>query len=231
VTRPAAGGILTGNMGASYVNYQIRSNDPAAVIAAVEQFITTQALVSPERNGWVTVYDEASDRPDQAEIDRLAHDLSLALHAPLFTFFVHDSALVVYFLFDEEGCLIDEFNSAPDYFGQVVSEEAKLRLAGSPISLEPYCKPGTNRADIDAVLKYARAPLEGGFATAVPAEQRLRHLTALLGIDGRRATLGFSLFARTPSALPDAADFVHVQSRRRRPNPRNQVLPRIPPKR
>jgi hypothetical protein len=218
-------------MGDSYVNYQIRTTDPAAVVAVAEQYISARALVSPERNGWVTIYDETSDQPDQAEIDRLAHDLSLALRAPLFVFFVHDSVLLAYFLFDEEGCLIDEFNSAPDYFGDIASDEARQRLAGNPISLEPYCKSGTSRADIEAVLNYARAPREGGFATSIPADQRLRHLAAVLGIDGRRATLGFNLIVQSPRLLPDAADYTRVHTRRRRPNPRNQVLPRIPPKR
>jgi hypothetical protein len=217
-------------MAASFVNYQLRTNDTDAVVRALEQIIASSAFVSSPKDGWVTIYDEASDAQDQAEIDRVAHDLSLQLHAPLLTFLVHNSNLLVYYLFDDEGCLIDEFNSAPEYFGQIVSEEARARFGGQAIALQPYCKQGISQAEIETVLRSARGATEGGFALTVPAEQRLARLAALLGIDSQRAIFGYNLFNKSLTALAEGRDFVKVQTRRRRPNPRNQVLPRIPPK-
>src|SRR3954451_20578894 len=112
-------------MGASFVNFHLRTADEAAVVHACEELVSTYALISPPKGDWVTVYDESSDGQDPGEIDRLAHDLSLTLHAPLLAFLVHDSSLFVYYLFDEEGCLIDEYNSAPEHYG----EEARSRFA------------------------------------------------------------------------------------------------------
>jgi hypothetical protein len=217
-------------MAVSLVNYHLRTADSAAVFVAVEQLITRRAYVSPADNGWVTVYEELSDSQDPAVLDQLAHDLSLNLHVPLLVFLVQDSNLFVYYLFDEEGCLLDEYNSAPDYFGQT-TEEARQRFAGQPVLLLPHCQAGTTKADVEHVLRAGRTPLEGGFASTLTAEERLRQLSVLLGINEQRARLGFRLFQTTGSrALSDSNRFQVVQGRRRPPNPRTQVLPRIPPK-
>ncbi len=217
-------------MAASFVNYHLHTADAAAVARVAEEIITAQAFVSPSVNGWVTVFDETSDSQDPLEIDRLAHEFSEKLHVPLMVFMVINRAVFVYYLFDEEGCLIDEYNSAPEYFGGEVSDEIRERFAGRPIILEPLCRPGTAKADIEKVLGQARLRAEGGFASAVPADERLRQLAVLLAVDEHRAKLGFRDFQKTPLALADSANFIRIQSKRRLRNPRTQVLPRIPPR-
>ena len=49
-------------MGASLTNYQVRGKSAAEVSEAVASLVQSRAYVSPEKNGWVTIYDEASDR-------------------------------------------------------------------------------------------------------------------------------------------------------------------------
>lgn len=218
-------------MGASFVNYQLRTSDARAVVQAAQERVAARAYVSPAHNGWVTLFDETSDAQGPSEIDRLSHGLSLALHVPLLAFLVDDSSLFAYYLFDDEGCLIDEYNSAPALFGQPGSPDVHQRFAGQPVLLEQYCRPGVDLVALHHALSDGRTGVEGGFACTVPAEERVRQLAVLLGLHERRAMLGFTMFEMAPDALQDAAQFTLVQSRRRPRNPRNLVLPRIPPKR
>src|SRR4051794_36034958 len=177
---PGANQYLISPMSASFVNYHLRTSDVAAVVRAAEQFISSRAYVSPATNGWITMYDETSDGQNPAEIDRLSHELSLTLHAPLLAFLVDDSSLFAYYLFDDQGCLIDEYNSAPTMFGQLAAADSLQRFAGQPVLLEQYCQPGVNLEALHQVLSEGRTTSEGGFASTVPAEERARQLAVLL---------------------------------------------------
>jgi len=219
-------------MGASFVNYHLRTSDADAVVHAAQERVAMRAYVSPaHHDGWVTLYDETSDTLGPSEVDRLSHDLSLALHVPLLAFLVDDSSLFAYYLFDDEGCLIDEYNSAPAMFAMPGSPDVHQRFAGQPVLLEQYCRPGADLVELHQTLSAGRNSVEGGFACTVPAEERVRQLAVLLGLHERRAMLGFNLFQMAPDTLHDARQFTLIHSRRRPRNPRNLVLPRIPPKR
>jgi len=118
-------------MGLFFVNYHLKTTDNQAVETHLQELVSRRACVSPPKHGWVTVFDEASDSHDSAEIDRLARELSHRLQTVLIAFVVHDSQVFAYYLFDQ-GDLIDEYNSAPDYLSHDLPEEARLRLAGQP---------------------------------------------------------------------------------------------------
>ena len=55
-------------MAASYVNYHVRSDDQAAVTAAAKGLVQGRAYLTPPGNGWVSLYDEISERQDAYEI-------------------------------------------------------------------------------------------------------------------------------------------------------------------
>lgn len=164
--------------------------------------VESHAYVSPEKNGWVTVYDEASDRQDDSIITRLASELSRSLSADVFAFMVHDSDIAFYWLY-QNGALTDEFNSAPDYF-EPESEETKSRVRGNTEKLLPFCVAGALPLQIEAVIH----PKEGH---PVFAEEILTQLSRLFGIDDARMSLGFEYFDYDASELlPDSADFTPV---------------------
>jgi hypothetical protein len=58
------------------------------------------------KNGWITVYDAASDAQDDALIRRIAEGLSRAAKTDVFGFIVHDSDLAGYWLY-QCGKLVD----------------------------------------------------------------------------------------------------------------------------
>jgi hypothetical protein len=185
-------------MGAFIVNYQVRSEAAGAVRDALAPLIESRAYVSPPKNGWVTVYDEGSDTQSESVIRKLATHLSKALKTAVFAFMVHDSDVLAYWLY-ENGELLDEFNSRPDYFDADVDEATCARLRGKAEVLVRFCVPGTTRDQVVSVLQ----PPDGEFLFA---EQALADVTALLGIDDTRITLGFEYFEAEGSEILDNVD-------------------------
>jgi hypothetical protein len=186
-------------MGAFFVNFQVRSDSAATVCDALTPMVKTAAFVSPPRNGWVTVYEKSSDQQDDGIIRQMGTDLSNALNAAVVSFLVHDSDIAMYWLF-QSGKLLDEFNSAPDYFKKAGKVERE-RTRGNPDALLPLCARGTTREQVEAVLH----PAEGD---PVFAEEIVADLAGLLGIDEVRASLGFNYFDdEGEETIPDAADF------------------------
>src|SRR5215813_6853153 len=109
-------------MGSFFTNLHIRNTSTAAICAALPSLVEGRAYVSPESSGWVTVYCEAAESQDDETMRELAGGLSKMLKTEALGFLVHDSDIAMYWLY-RDGVLTDEFNSAPDYFGEHVSEK------------------------------------------------------------------------------------------------------------
>jgi hypothetical protein len=195
-------GFNQGFMGAFFVNYHVRSDSMARVRDALSPMVKSAAYVSPSKAGWVTVYEKSSDQQDDQIIRRIANELSTALKTAIVSFLVHDSDIFMYWLF-QSGQLVDEFNSAPDYFKRAGKAE-HARVRGNSDALLPLCVPGTTRDQVEAVLH----PPEG---QPLFAEDIVSDLAGLLGIDEARASLGFNYFdEEAEQNLPDAAEFEPV---------------------
>lgn len=210
------------------VSYHMKTNDAAAVVQAAKEIISSRAYVSPEKNGWVSLYDKLSETPDPREIDRIAHDLTVRITGGLFTFVLHDG-MFVYHLFDD-GDLRDEYSSDPSYFGGLVSEEERKRWAGRPTVVAGYCAPGKQPADVEAALGRGHLLREGGFGAAVSAEARRRMMADLLGIDPARSILTFSSVEGKQATLEDGDKFVRIDGKRAQPPWRGPIPPRMPTK-
>lgn len=203
-------------MGAFFTNYQVRSDsadDVARALKAIDKSVS--AYISPTKNGWVTIYEKESDSQDDAVLQRLAMALSRGLSTAVFAFVVHDSDILMYWLY-ERGQLADEYNSAPDYFGDA-DEETRERYQGNPDALLPLCQPGTTR---EAIAKVMDPDSAGGFA-----EETLGELATLLGIDPERAALGFNYFEEEPEVVADSDQYLAIsgpaRKGRRKAKPKN----------
>ena len=191
-------------MGSSFTNCQVRSNSAAAVRDALAGLVESRAYVSPPKNGWVTVYDEAAELQGDV-ICRIAGSLSRALKTAAFAILVHDSDIAAYWLY-QGGALVDEFDSCPECLGRRVNAALRNRVRGKTDALLPLCLAGTTRAQIDAVIH----PADG---YPLMAEEIIGDLAKLLGIDDIRATLGFVYFDdEGEDILPDIADFEPIGS-------------------
>lgn len=187
-------------MGAFFTNLQVRNASSKAICAALPKLTDSRAYVSPETNGWVTVYCEAIEDQNDKTLRAIAGGLSKSLRADVLAFLVHDSDIAAYWLY-HNGTLTDEFDSAPDYFGQEVDEETRARVRGNTELLLPLCIAGTTRDQLEAVLH----PPDGH---PTFAEEIVSELAKLLGIDETRACLGFNYFDEEGvETLPDVAEF------------------------
>lgn len=187
-------------MGAFFTNLHICHASSKAICAALPGLTESRAYVSPEGNGWVTVYLEATEDQNDKTLRAIAGGLSKNLKTDVLGFLVHDSDIAAYWLY-RNGTLTDEFNSAPDYFGEPVDEKTRARVRGNTDILLPLCIAGTSRAQLDEVLHPA-----DGFPTF--AEEIVTELAKLLGIDEMRASLGFNYCDEEGAEnLPDVAEF------------------------
>lgn len=193
-------------MGAFFTNCQVRSNDANAVAAALATIGTSGAYVSPPCGGWVTVYDHATESQASELLIALAEELSKALNTTAIGFLVHDSDIAAYWLC-QKGKLVDEFDSCPDYFGNKVSAAQRQKVRGDTAKLLPLCVAGTTAEQIDAVIHPANEEDSPAFA-----EEIIRDLGALLGMDENRVGLGFNYFEdEGEEMMEDAKDFVFVE--------------------
>jgi hypothetical protein len=99
-------------MGGFYTNYTLRGPSQKAVASALAR---RKAIVSPESNGCVVAYEEASDDQDMEAIAALASHLSGSLHCPVLAVVDHDDDILWYQLY-EDGELTDDYDSTPGYF-------------------------------------------------------------------------------------------------------------------
>ena len=187
-------------MGASFTNYQVRAKSASKVKKAIEPLVKSRAYVSPEKNGWVTIYDESSDDQNEATITHIATELSKSLDTAVIACLVHDSDIATYWLY-QSGVLTDEFNSAPDYFGNTVDDKTRDRLSGNSDALLPLCVAGTTLEQIESVIH----PPDD---FPIMAENVFIDLAKLLGIDDARIGLGFTYFDNEgEEILADASEF------------------------
>jgi hypothetical protein len=190
-------------MGAFFTNLHVRNSSTEAVCEALPKLTQSRAYVSPPTNGWVTVYTETTEDQDEKKLCALAKGLSTTLKADVLGFLVHDSSIACYWLY-ACGELTDQFNSAPDYFGESVNEQRRQPVRGNVDVLLPLCLTGTTRQELDEVLYSADGP-------PTFAEEIVYDLARQLGIDDARASLGFEYFtSEGEQLLPDAGGFEPV---------------------
>jgi hypothetical protein len=166
------------SMGLFCVNFHFRTTDDRALSEALNLRGITRYRVVPAKSGWTSLYEEQASEQDERRIRDLAAGLSEDLHVAAIAFLVHDSDIACYWLFDN-GQLLDEYNSDPDYFGD--SDGPPSPSGGQPDVLLRYCRPGVRQDELAAIL--AKETVQ---ATTF-AEHLIERLAKALGIDRKLA--------------------------------------------
>jgi GNAT superfamily N-acetyltransferase len=181
--------------GRSYGSIHIQTDDVAGVERAVRQFVprlpggSRGSIVTPPRNGWITVYDDVGDR-DPAMLRRLAAELADRTGAVLFSVGVEHGQVVRFVLF-EAGRVVDEYLSVPEFYGALPSGEV-IALAANPRVVARLT--GADAATVRAVARTAQMPDE-----LPPPNELLANLVAAIGVEG--ATYGWSDAPEIPGAI------------------------------
>ncbi len=182
-------------MGSFYTNYTLRGPSPKAVAAALAG---RSALVTPEQNGCVVVFDEESEDQNQEVIAGLAAWLSEEFQCPLLAVLNHDDDILWYQLY-LNGKLADEYDSSPGYFD--ADEDADHEPAGG--DAEKLCQAfGSVKAKEMAAILRQGAFVEDGYTFAM---ERHADLAEALGLPEFSVGVGFEY--ATMGELPDGLDF------------------------
>ena len=166
--------------GRSYGSAHVQSDDLGAVERAVTQFGprlpggSRGSEVTPPRNGWITVYDEACDR-DPANLRRLAKELSDRTGAVVLSIGVEHEQ-VVRFVLLEAGRVVDEYLSVPEHYGSLPPGDV-IALAANPRVVARLT--GADPTLIRAVARTATSPAE-----LPPPQELLEAIAAAIGIEG-----------------------------------------------
>ena len=166
--------------GRSYGSVHVQSDDLGAVERAVRQFGprlpggSRGSEVTPPRNGWITVYDEACDR-DPANLRRLAKELSDRTGAVVLSIGVEHEQ-VVRFVLLEAGRIVDEYLSVPEHYGALPPGDV-ISLAANPRVVARLT--GADPTLIRAVARTATSPAE-----LPPPQELLEAIAAAIGIEG-----------------------------------------------
>ncbi len=163
-------------MGLFCVNMHFRTTDDKAVSDALKKRNITQFHLMPAKGGWTSLYEERASQQDDDRIRAVTAGLSKDLNIPAIAFLVHDSDIACYWLF-ENGQLVDEFNSCPDYFDENADEESTGETGGRPDVLVRYCKPGVREDALAGILA----------EKTVFAESVIEQLAEMIGIESSRA--------------------------------------------
>jgi GNAT superfamily N-acetyltransferase len=164
--------------GESYASLHVQTDDADGIEAAVAKYLPRLGgsggrVVGP-RNGWVAVYADLVDRDRRAR-ERLASELSNATAAVVCAIGVEEGAVVRYALF-ERGSIVDEYQSVPEYFGQLPPGDV-VALGANPTVVARLT--GAEPARIRAVVRTASSPDE-----LPPAPDLLQQIAVVLGLEG-----------------------------------------------
>ena len=183
---------------ASHGSVHIQTDDQRAVAQAVSRLVprvfrSRGTVVSPPRNGWITVYDEVADH-DPRQLARLGRELSNATGLVVFTIGVEEGKAVHYIAF-ERGRTLDEYLSVPDFRGPLPPGDA-IALRANPTVVARLT--GAHPASIRAVARTAALVDE-----LPPADELLRELSLALGFEGTHVRFDEARY------LPDAVFVEH----------------------
>jgi hypothetical protein len=183
-----------GERHASFGSIHVQTDDVDSVIRAVRQFIprlpgnSSGSVVSPPRDGWVTVYDELCDREPEM-LRRLATELSDRMGAFVVAIGAEEGRVVRYIAL-ERGRVVDEYLSVPEYYGPLPPGEVVA------LGANPRVMARMTGADPDAVrgaARTARSPSE-----LPPPNELLETLARICGLAGGEH--GYEQAAAIPGA-------------------------------
>jgi len=168
-------------MGNFYTNYTLHGPSQQAVAAILAG---RSALVTPEQDGFVVVFDEESDEQNVDVIAGVAAHLSGELHCAVLAVMNHDDDIFWYQLYVNGG-LEDEYDSCPNYFS--ATDEEIAPPSGGDAQTLCGAFGATNFKRVERILRKSKAAGRG-YTFEV---ERHADLVAALGLPSFSAGAGF----------------------------------------
>ena len=178
----------------SFGSVHVQTDDQGAVVRAVAQFVprlpgrSQGSVVSPPRNGWVAVYDEAADREPEL-LQRLGRELSDRMGAITLAIGLERGEVVRYLLY-ERGRMVDEYLSVPGYYGDLPPGDI-VALGANPTVVARLT--GADSREVRSIARTAASP-----ADLPPAAELLARIARAMKIEG--AEHGYAAARDLPGA-------------------------------
>jgi hypothetical protein len=153
-------------------------------------------LVAPEMQGWTAIY--SSDGQD----DKVAEALHKLLKTEVLYTLVHDGDIFCYYYY-RDGKLVDQYDSRPDYFGNV-SAEKRQSLAGKPELLLPLLRDPSDVGELESILHSKPA------GDRFDANTQLMQFGELLGLPNCATSYNYLMGDEEDEAIERRAEFVHI---------------------
>ncbi len=182
----------------SFGSIHIQTDHVSAVELAVRQFVprlpggSRGSLLTPPRNGWISVYDDVCDRnPDM--LRRLARELSDRMGSVTLLLGIERDELLRMILF-ERGRIVDEYLSVPEFYGPLPPGDV-VGLAANPRVVSRLT--GADSETVRRIAVTASTP-----ADLLPAKKLLAELAGAMGIAGGEHGYGDA---------PEIADAIRIE--------------------
>lgn len=174
----------------------VRTDDSDVVRQALEVVARNakcRFLVGPALNGWVSVF------PDNAgQSDRVSAEIAKGLPNDVLHLVVHDDDIFSYYFY-RRGRLADRYNSCPDYFGPVSSEE-KQQSKGHPEVFEDLLPNPTSLKRLKSLLAKRKFTFE---------QERMTEFVKLLGLPNALSSYEY-LQSGERDGIKGWEQFVHI---------------------
>jgi predicted transcriptional regulator len=153
-------------MGGFYDSIHVRTDAYESIKDILKDFAKQKGYkfyLSPPINGWISFF------PDKYGDEQLADMLAKHLEFDFFRLLVHDDDVFCYWYY-QDGNVMDEYNSCPDYFGEEVTEEERERLKGRPEVFPHLVDDVSKIEEIRATLKPSPVVRDIDFPDQLPDE-------------------------------------------------------------
>jgi len=167
-----------------------------AVAEEIARAQNGKLLLGPVLNGWIGLYLD-----DSLPGEGLAGEISKSLTNDVLDLVVHDSDIFIY-NFYQQGRLVDEYSSSPDYFEQVSAAE-HVRLQGKPEAFLDLLGSDEKLSELRSLLS-SKDDEEFLFA-----ENRLEKFADLLGIKNTLSSYEY-LTNGEWDGIDGKREFIHI---------------------
>ena len=184
-------------MGAFYGSVLVKTSDRDAAQAAVElaaKETSTKFLFGPVHNGWLSVFPEHAGQSDHVSAAIARHLPCDILHLQL-----HDDDVFAY-SFYRNGQLVDQYNSCPEYFGEVSAAE-KQACQGRPELLKDLFPKAESLSRLRALL--------GSGKKYTFEQERMEQFVKLLGLSNAMSSYEY-LQSGERDDIKGWKQFIHI---------------------
>lgn len=207
-------------MGAFFTSVQVRAADTGVLMealraeavaagmveSAADERSDREIVIAPPADGWVTIYDQATEQQDLHKLAALAALAARTARSHAVAILLHDSDVLELHLFDPDGAQVDRMNSAPGYFGRASAAD-RANAAGHAERWQPVLAEGCAARDLEKAWRGKRAEQilhDTARVVGLPhgrAETSQRYLTRY-AIDPTWTRLRFRRAAPAPWEIP-----------------------------